>query len=203
MSTEVDRSMQKLKTQPAPPYFLSYEIVDTHSYSVIRAFGQLTATNEGRNRQLGIDLRVGDHSMDNTREIRGGLRIDPAGNFSFASIPIDDDPDAIRAVLWNRTDERYKRAVEQLTTVETNVQVEVAAEDKSDDFAVVARDGKSFVRFWALKCRLWNSRILIKFRIHMYSRSGNVIRAICYKHFSLSPLNHPGYRDFLQCQSPA
>jgi len=31
MQTELDRSMQKLKTQPVPPYFLSYEIVDTHT----------------------------------------------------------------------------------------------------------------------------------------------------------------------------
>jgi TldD protein len=135
MSAELDRSMEKLKAQPTPPYFLSYEIVDTHSYSVTGAFGQLTGSNENRHRQLGIDLRVGDYSMDNTREIRGGLGMNPFANFSLAAIPIDNDPDAIRAVLWYHTDERYKRAVEQLTKVKTNVQVEVAAEDKSDDFS--------------------------------------------------------------------
>ena len=43
--------------------------------------------------------------------------------------------DAIRAVLWYQTDERFKHAVEQYTKVKTNVQVEVAAEDKSNDFS--------------------------------------------------------------------
>ena len=35
MQTEMDRSIEKLKTQPVPPYFLSYEIVDTHAYGVM------------------------------------------------------------------------------------------------------------------------------------------------------------------------
>jgi predicted Zn-dependent protease len=135
MQTELDRSMEKLKTQPVPPYFLSYEIIDTHTYAVSGAFGKLTGSGENHHRQLDIDLRVGDFTMDNTHEIRGGQSFGSMGGFSSIAVPIDDDPDAIRAVLWYRTDERYKRAVEQLTRVKTNTQVEVAPEDKSDDFS--------------------------------------------------------------------
>jgi predicted Zn-dependent protease len=135
MQTELDRSMEKLKTQPVPPYFLSYEIIDTHTYAVSGAFGKLTGSGENHHRQLDIDLRVGDFTMDNTHEIRGGQSFGSMGGFSSIAVPIDDDPDAIRAVLWYRTDERYKRAVEQLMRVKTNTQVEVAPEDKSDDFS--------------------------------------------------------------------
>ncbi len=135
MQTELDRSMQKLKTQPVPPYFLSYEIVDTHSYTVTGAFGKLTRSSENHRRQLDIEMRVGDYSMDNTHEIRGGMQMGSFAGYSSTAVPIDNDPDAIRAVLWYHTDERFKRAVEQLTRVKTNSQVEVAPEDKSDDFS--------------------------------------------------------------------
>jgi TldD protein len=135
MNAELERSMQRLKTQPVHPYFLSYEIVDTHSLFVTGAFGQLTGSNESHHRQLDIDLRVGDYTMDNAREIRGGMRGMMFPDFSVGTVPLDNDPDAIRAALWYRTDERYKRAVEQYTKVKTNVQVQVASEDKSDDFS--------------------------------------------------------------------
>jgi len=135
MSAELNRSMQKLKTQPVPPYFLSYEIVESHQVNVSGAFGKLTGSHETRHRQLDIDLRVGDYSMDNTREIRGGLQLGSFGNFASMQVPIDNDPDAIRSVLWYHTDARYKRAIEQLTKVKTNVQVKVAQEDQSNDFS--------------------------------------------------------------------
>lgn len=73
--------------------------------------------------------------MDNTREIRGGMTGFGIPNVAGTTIPLDNDPDAIRAALWYRTDERYKRAAEQYSKVKTNTQVEVAPEDKSDDFS--------------------------------------------------------------------
>src|ERR1039457_2837870 len=47
----------------------------------------------------------------------------------------DNDPDAIRAVIWHQTDASYKRALDQLTKVKTNVEVKVAQDDKSADFS--------------------------------------------------------------------
>ena len=135
MSAELTRSMEKFKTQPVPPYFLSYEILDTHGFDITGAFGKLTASQENHHRQLDIDLRVGDYAMDNTREIRGGFNFGSFGNFSSTSVPIDNDPDALRGILWYHTDERYKHAIENLTKVKTNVQVKVAQEDQSNDFS--------------------------------------------------------------------
>jgi TldD protein len=135
MHAELERSMDKLKAQPVPPYFLSYEITDTHNVSVTGAFGKLTNSSENRHRQLDIDLRVGDYTMDNTREIRGGLPANPYANYANMTVPLENDPDAIRGVLWYHTDERYKRALEQFTKVKTNVQVKVAQEDQSTDWS--------------------------------------------------------------------
>jgi TldD protein len=133
MKTELARSQEKLRSQPVPPYFISYEITETHTVGISSAFGQLENSSENRRRQLDVDLRVGDYGLDNTREIRGGLPNLP--QFSATPVPIDNDPDAIRAVLWYQTDQRYKRALEQFTKVKTNVQVKVAQDDASADFS--------------------------------------------------------------------
>jgi predicted Zn-dependent protease len=132
MKAELDRSREKFKTQPIPPYFLSYEITESHSINVMSSFGRIDSSGENRYRQLSIDLRVGDPALDNTHEIRGQMQ---RFNYSSASIPLDNDPDAIRAVLWYQTDKQYKAALEQLTKIKTNVKVKVAQEDQSADFA--------------------------------------------------------------------
>ena len=132
MKTELARSQEKLKSQPIPPYYLSYEVTETHTFGVFGAFGQITNSSENRLRQLDVDLRVGDYSLDNTREIRG----EPSFTlFSAVAFPIENDPDAMRAVLWYHTDQRYKSALEQFTKVKTNVQVKVAQDDATTDFS--------------------------------------------------------------------
>ncbi len=136
MKAELSRSLSSFAKQPVPPYFISYEITETHSISVEGSFGKITGSDESRRRQLDVDLRVGDYGLDNTRQIRGAFpSFDFSDRFSLAEIPIEDAPDAIRGVLWYETDRRYKHAIEQLTKVKTNVQVAVEAEDKSADFS--------------------------------------------------------------------
>jgi TldD protein len=132
MNAELARTLAKLKSQPVPPYYLSYEITETHSIGVSGEFGNLQNSGEYRYRQLDVDLRVGDYTLDNTREVRGDMNYP---QFSTTAVPIDNDPDAIRAVIWHQTDASYKRALDQLTKVKTNVEVKVAQEDKSADFS--------------------------------------------------------------------
>ncbi|MDE0420012.1 MAG: metallopeptidase TldD-related protein [Gammaproteobacteria bacterium] len=130
LKTEIARSMAILGDEPIPPYFLSYEITERETASANAAFGALTSSSRGRSRYLDIDLRVGDYELDNTRPIQGARN-----RRTTVRIPLDDDADAIRSVIWNATDKRYKLALEELTKVETDVQVKVEAEDTSADFS--------------------------------------------------------------------
>ena len=59
-----------------------------------------------------VDLRVGDYQLDNTHQLRG--QAGGSDRFTMIPIPLDDDPDAVRAILWYQTDARYKRARERL-----------------------------------------------------------------------------------------
>ena len=137
MKAELVRSMDALKSQPTPPYFISYEITDDETISVNGSFGEITASEENHRRQLDINLRVGDYRLDNTHTIRGTVP-DFSGmmnQFSMIAMPIEDDPLAIRNVIWYNTNQKYGAALQQLTKVRTNVQVQTAPEDKSDDFS--------------------------------------------------------------------
>ncbi len=135
MKDELARSMDTFKAQAVPPYFLSYEITEAQSMSVYGAFGTLTYSGESRRRQLDIDLRAGDYKLDNTHSIRGAMPVMDMDRYLFVELPLTDDPDAIRSVLWYQTDRKYKQAVERLTKVRADVQLRVQEEDKSDDFS--------------------------------------------------------------------
>jgi TldD protein len=137
MKAELNRSLQTLKSQPTPPYFLSYEITDDRTVTVKGAFGKLTDSDESHQRELDIDLRVGDYHLDNTHAISGGFPdlSSLLGRAAAVPMPIEDDPLAIRRAIWYNTDQKYKATVEKLTKVKTNVQLKVASEDQSDDFS--------------------------------------------------------------------
>ena len=138
MQHELDRSFQALRTQSTPLYFLSYEITETRSVSVGGSFGALLGSGENRVRRLTMDLRVGAPRFDNTHPFQGRVP-DLSSLASFGQvaveIPIDDDTAAVRATLWYQTDQRYRRAVQQLTRLTTNARVNVQPEDTAPDFA--------------------------------------------------------------------
>ena len=131
MKAELTRSLDTFKTQKVQPYFLGYEVTDDQVVSVTGEFGKLDASSKSRSRQLDIDLRVGNQHLDNTH----GTREEAADESPSIFIPLEADPAALRGVLWYYTDRQYKHAVEQLTTISTDVQVKVEQEDKSDDFS--------------------------------------------------------------------
>ena len=135
LKAEMDRSLESFKKLPTPPYFLSYEVTDTETAGVNGSFGTLVSSSPmNRRRNLGIDLRVGSYALDNTHPIRGAPMNFP-DMMSNYELPIEDDVDAIRAMLWYYTDQKYKRAVEQMIAVKTNVQVKAPETDKAGDFS--------------------------------------------------------------------
>ena len=132
LSTELARSMEVLGELPEPPYFLSYEVTEQDAAAASASFGTLTYSYQRRNRFLDVDLRVGDYELDNTRPIRSRQQ---RTRRTYTRVPIEDDVDAIKSVVWNQTDMSYKQALQQLTKVRTDVEVKVDAEDQSADFS--------------------------------------------------------------------
>jgi TldD protein len=173
---ELSHSFEQLKKQQIPPYFLSYEIIESHSANVSGSFGTLTHSGENERRQLLIDLRVGDYDLDNTRQVRGNPP-NFQNRYSMIQIPIEDDPAAIRNVLWYQTDKKYKKAVEDLTTVRTNSQVKVEQEDKSADFSKEhAEQNIESIAPWVVNRALWEEKV--RKYTAPFQRYGNLYAAI-------------------------
>ncbi|MCC7290622.1 MAG: hypothetical protein IT449_01010 [Phycisphaerales bacterium] len=136
LEDELKYSMDNLKTEDGlKPYYLAYTVYEESTSVHAASLGALANDTRNHARTLNIDMRVGDFKLDNTHQIRGR-----GGSFSqysptSASLPLSDNPDAIRQILWHNTDEAFKDAVQAYQQVQTNLKVKVEEEDQSDDFS--------------------------------------------------------------------
>ncbi|HEU4383323.1 MAG TPA: metallopeptidase TldD-related protein [Anaeromyxobacteraceae bacterium] len=135
MREELGRLSRDLGRTPVPPYFASYQLTDNRAIRIAASFGALGDSYEMEERVLDIDLRVGDRTLDNTHPVRGEMGLDDAGGVSARRVPLEGDPVALRMALWQETERAYRQAVQRLARVKANVQVKVAAEDRSADFS--------------------------------------------------------------------
>src|SRR5581483_6343544 len=134
---ELQRGMTELKAKGNPaPYYIGYEVHDRKEVVVSASYGALVQSSSRRSRILDTDVRVGDYRLDSTHAIR-------SDDFDYSSVlsghavtlPLSDDPGALRSVAWLETDRRYKEAAERLVKVKTQHTLKVADEDPSDDFS--------------------------------------------------------------------
>lgn len=103
MQSEMERSMKRLKFEDfKPPYFLSYQIMETSDAIVNVRYGALVQNQSGGNRALYVELRYGNYDGDNTDENYRGV---------LDSASLEGDSADLRHRLWLATDQAYKQAV--------------------------------------------------------------------------------------------
>ncbi len=130
LEQELERHKKILaeKTQ-LPPYFIGFTLTEVHSDAIEASSGALVSRTDGVNRYIEVEIRVGDYDFDNTNRNRGG-----GGGFASRTGPLDDDPQALRKMLWRITEETYRDAAEAYLRVKANEQVSVEEADDSGDF---------------------------------------------------------------------
>jgi len=134
---ELQRGMTELKAKGNPaPYYIGYEVHDRKEVVVSASYGALVQSSSRRSRILDTDVRVGDYRLDSTHAIRSDdFDYSSALSGHAVTLPLSDDPGALRSVAWLETDRRYKEAAERLVKVRTQRTLKVADEDPSDDFS--------------------------------------------------------------------
>lgn len=129
MRDELARTMDELRMEGMDePYFVAYTIRDAELVSAGASFGALLPSSTSRTRWLGVELRVGDASFDNTN-FRG---LGFFGGGGSASLPLTDDVVEIRRQIWLATDNAYKNALKQIAAKRAALQNETRVEDLGD-----------------------------------------------------------------------
>jgi len=138
MGDELNRSYRVLsKQKPYPLYFLQYEINDENQIIISATLGSITNDSESRHRYLDVDVRIGSYKLDNTHEIRGAEDFDWWS--SPIEVPIDNNPEALRLILWSETDKNFKSAQERYIKILNERQVKVLESDTSPDFSTAPK----------------------------------------------------------------
>ncbi|MDE0177211.1 MAG: metallopeptidase TldD-related protein [Gammaproteobacteria bacterium] len=129
MREELARTMDELRMEGMDePYFVAYTIRDNEQVSAGASFGALLPSSTSRTRWLGVELRVGDASFDNTNFRGMGF----FGGGGSASLPLTDDVVEIRRQIWLATDDAYKNALKQIAAKRAALQNETRVEDLGD-----------------------------------------------------------------------
>lgn len=137
MKDEMDRSMKELKIKGhEAPYFISYTVKDKDIVRIAGSFGAIDSKNIERDRDLNVELRVGDYDLDNTRFSDGGLfGMLMGGRMARGeNITVDDDYKVLRQSLWSETDDAYKDAIEKLEAKKAFLQ-QNTVKDRPADFS--------------------------------------------------------------------
>ncbi|OGU16187.1 MAG: hypothetical protein A2X61_12970 [Ignavibacteria bacterium GWB2_35_12] len=156
---ELNRTMEGLKEQQLPPYYLSYYIYDSHILSIESVDGKILKNSEYKSRTLDIDLRVGSYKFDNTHIVRGEA-FNMGGQRNAYDLPLDDNEIALRNAIWFATDQHYKKAIESYERVLTNTTIKVQEEDTSADFTKEkAYDYSEKPKTLNIDKKLWEDRL--------------------------------------------
>jgi len=136
MRDELDRSMKQMRPENLDkPYFIAYRVIDVTNTAVAATLGSLISKQQSHIRQLTVEVRVGDYSLDNSNFLsfsafgRAGV-VHGFGN--TVRLPLEDDYKEIRRQIWLASDAAYKKALEDLARKRAALENKTRGEDVPD-----------------------------------------------------------------------
>jgi hypothetical protein len=132
LSEELDRNFQILKQKGDPaPYFMGYSVVEQEADVISASAGALDGQNHFHQRALDVTIRTGSPQMDNYRRVNG----DRPRFTTARAIALEDNPVAIRQILWLATDQVYRAASSRMIRLKADEKLRAQASDNSADFS--------------------------------------------------------------------
>lgn len=126
MLTELDRNRDQLQLKGfEKPFFIQYRIEDIEDYQTKADFGASVGEEHRHQRLARVTVRVGDYKIDSS-----GSR----GDGSVELAALDNDPLALRAGLWQATDQAYKGALSAYAHKQAQLK-QVQTPPQQDDFS--------------------------------------------------------------------
>ena len=121
LKTEVQREMTGLSASTLPAYYLDYRVEDVRYFQAATSFGSVVQTDKERMRVLSTRVKVGDYQLDNTHP--GASDMDFEGmndSYRYEILPVDDHEAALRFLIWQATQKKYRTAAATYKAVRAN-----------------------------------------------------------------------------------
>jgi hypothetical protein len=126
MLAELDRSKSELQLKGfEKPFFIQYRIEDIEDYQTKGDFGASVGEDRRRQRLARVTVRVGDYKTDSST---------PRGDGAIQLAALDNDPLALRASLWEATDQAYKAALKTYAQKQSQLK-QIQTPPQQDDFS--------------------------------------------------------------------
>jgi predicted Zn-dependent protease len=130
LKEELQYSMQELKKQPEPPYFMSLRMTDQNKTTISSEFGAVLENSLSHTCICLPQIRLGNADLDNYK-IRGQGSL---GLWQF-SLPLDEGhTEALRQSIWREMLSRYDAAKQVYQRAKTRAKTSVE-EDKAPSFS--------------------------------------------------------------------
>ncbi len=129
MVQELSR-VRTLRTMGEAVYYADVSLDDSESFAVSAMLGSLFEPNRAKMRPMRVQVRVGSPQMDNANSIfsdyYSGTRYDDG------SLPLENDPIALRTQIWLALDRMYKTASEAIGRKQAALRGVTVAEPLND-----------------------------------------------------------------------
>jgi TldD protein len=126
MLAELDRNHEMLQLKGfEKPFFIQYRIEDIEDYQTKADFGSTVGEEHRHQRLARVTVRVGDYKIDSSTA---------RGDGSVQLAALDNDPLALRAGLWQATDQAYKAALSAYAHKQAQLK-QVQTPPQQDDFS--------------------------------------------------------------------
>ncbi len=137
MQDELDRSLSELQLEGEPkPYFISYTVMELESHSVQYVLGSHDSSNTNKRRTLLVDVRVGNSELDNTGFLDlNDDRIAIDLGIMGSALPLRENYDELRRVMWLATDAAYKAATKTYSAKKSALENQIVG-SRTTDFSV-------------------------------------------------------------------
>ncbi len=126
MQQELDREQQLLLLPGMQrPYFIEYRLDDLSSYEAVANYGALTNEQQGHQRVIRVNVRIGSYTSDSSSARGDGI---------VQLAPTDNNPEALRYALWLATDDAYKTALRNFAAKQATLK-RFESQTREHDFA--------------------------------------------------------------------
>ncbi len=126
MLAELDRSYTQLQLPGfQKPFFIQYRLEDIEDYQTRAEFGATLGEEHRHQRVARVTVRVGDYKIDSSTS---------RGDGSVQLAALDNDLPALRAGLWQATDQAYKGALKSYAQKQSQLK-QVQTPPQQDDFS--------------------------------------------------------------------